>query len=468
MRLTRILGVVGVLLALAVPAAGQGALAPIGISQFNADGSGPCNGCVITSFTSGTTTPLATYADAALGSSNGTSVTLDAAGRAAIYLDSRLSYKLVLRTAGGTEIWTRDGIVGQLSGVITAQAANTRGIQVSRAGADAGISIASTGGSGKTYGLVSNTSGGFRIQDDSDSTPRLEWLNNNITATLTGTFSVPTGLFSLGGFGTHLINGGGTGANLLSVRNTSAGSVNIGGVHIGNDAASNALALQSFSSTYSSSALYLADGASVESTRIGGLSVAATHASGALRFYSGGPTPRMNVSSTGIVSIGDYVGSKNLNVRSTSDDLTGGIAIDRFDNSYLVLNVNDSSVGAVIQAGDSGAYLPTTISAYGGGVSVGGGAAFLKVVTATAAWNPASTVDGAMANTSLSITGATSGSPCFVGFRTFVGGFDAGPGVFFDARVNVDPSFVTVQMFNKTGGTIDLDNNTVRVTCFVY
>lgn len=188
-RLMRILGSVAVVLALAAPAAGQGALAPIGVQLHDNNGD-PCNLCVVYSFAAGTTTPLATYADAALGTSNGTSVTLDASGRANIYLSSTLSYKLTLRTAAGVDIWTRDGIVGPLSGVISAQAANTRGIQVSRTSADAGISIASIGGSGKTYGLVSNTSGGFRIQDDSDSTPRMEWLGDNITATMTGAFAV--------------------------------------------------------------------------------------------------------------------------------------------------------------------------------------------------------------------------------------------------------------------------------------
>lgn len=302
-RVTRILCSAAVLLALAAPAAGQGALAPIGITQLNASGSGPCNGCVIHSFASGTTTPLATYADASLSTSNGTTVTLDAAGRAIIYLDSRLSYKLVLRTAAGSDIWTRDGIVGQLSGVITAQAANTRGIQVSRPSADAGISIQSSGGSGKTYGLVSNTSGGFRIQDDSDSTPRLEWLADNITATLTGTFSIPTGLFSAGGFGAHEFTSGGTGTQRLTVRNTTSGTNNQASVDVGNNSTATLGRFVGLSSAFTPSGYSLASGVVLEGNGAGGLSLAASDATGDVRIYAGGSgTARLTVDDTGLTT----------------------------------------------------------------------------------------------------------------------------------------------------------------------
>jgi hypothetical protein len=92
-----------------------------------------------------------------------------------------------------------------MSGVVTVNAANTRGLVVSRASADSGIQVASTGGSGKTYGITSQTSGVLSIQDDSDGTPRME-LNGanvalvgtnldlaNITQTLTasGSAAVP-------------------------------------------------------------------------------------------------------------------------------------------------------------------------------------------------------------------------------------------------------------------------------------
>jgi hypothetical protein len=294
-------------LACAGAAFAQGALAPIGVQLHDNNGN-PCNGCVLVTFAAGTSTPLATFADATLSTSNGTSVTMDSAGRASVFLDTRLAYKLTLRTSTGTDIWTRDGITGPLSGVISAQGADTRGIQVSRTSADAGISIASAGGSGKTYGLVSDTSGGFTIRDDSDGTPNLQFLGDNITATLTGTFTVSGGLLSVTGAGDHVVAGSVNGANRLGVRNTNSGSGAFSSLMIGNDSAINAGALFALSSGWTTSGSYVADGVSLESTRPGGLSVNASDASGSIRFYAGGSTtPALTIGPSGILTVGGLV-----------------------------------------------------------------------------------------------------------------------------------------------------------------
>ena len=287
----------------ATPLSAQGAIAPLGITLLDNNGN-PCSGCVLHSFAAGTSTPLATFADASLSTSNGTSVTLDATGRASVFLDSRLAYLLTLRTPTGTDIWTRDGITGPLSGVISAQGADTRGIQVSRSSADAGISIASVGGSGKTYGLVSDTAGGFTIRDDSDGTPNMQWLGNNITATLTGTFTVSGGLLSVTGYGDHIFSASGNGPNRLGIRNTSSGTAAVASFMLGNDAAVNVGALFALSSGYSTTGSYVADGVSVEATRSGGLSLNASNAAGDIRMYAGGnATPRLTLSDTGVTTI---------------------------------------------------------------------------------------------------------------------------------------------------------------------
>lgn len=67
-----------------------------------------------------------------------------------------------------------------LSGVVTVNAADTRGFRISRSAANAGMYIQSSGGSGKAYSLVSDTSGVFAIQDDADATPRIQLSGNNI------------------------------------------------------------------------------------------------------------------------------------------------------------------------------------------------------------------------------------------------------------------------------------------------
>lgn len=167
---------------------------PLGGPKFTAqlNNGDPCNGCKLFAYVGGTTTKQDTYTSSTLGTSNANPVVLDSAGRATVFLDPTLVYKFVLAPSTDTDppgspLWTVDNVTGQFSGVVTVTAANTRGIQVTRSGADAGISLTSSGGSGKTYGIVSNTSGGLQIRDDADGTPRIEISGNNVTITATGT-----------------------------------------------------------------------------------------------------------------------------------------------------------------------------------------------------------------------------------------------------------------------------------------
>lgn len=154
----------------------------------------PCNGCLVFFYAAGTSTKTDTYTSSGLGTANANPVVLDSAGRATVFGDPSVSYKIVLAPADDTDppgspIYTVDNVVGPFAGVITVTAADSRGVQIVRSSADAGLSIQSSGGSGKTYGLVSNTSGAFRIQDDSDSTPRIELTGNDINLTATGTIT---------------------------------------------------------------------------------------------------------------------------------------------------------------------------------------------------------------------------------------------------------------------------------------
>lgn len=73
-----------------------------------------CNGCLLNAYIAGTTTRLDTYSDAALSTPNANPVVLDSAGRATVFLGDR-AYKFVLTTSGGTEIWTRDNVVGRVA-----------------------------------------------------------------------------------------------------------------------------------------------------------------------------------------------------------------------------------------------------------------------------------------------------------------------------------------------------------------
>lgn len=64
------------------------------------------------------------------------------------------------------------------TGVLTLEGASVRPLIVTQAGSDSGISINSTGGSGKNYALVSTSTGEFNIQDDSDGSPLFRILGN--------------------------------------------------------------------------------------------------------------------------------------------------------------------------------------------------------------------------------------------------------------------------------------------------
>ena len=69
----------------------------------------PCSGCLLYTYAAGTSTPLATYADAAETTPNANPVVLDASGRATIFVGSS-SYKFTLTLANGTQLWSVDSV----------------------------------------------------------------------------------------------------------------------------------------------------------------------------------------------------------------------------------------------------------------------------------------------------------------------------------------------------------------------
>jgi hypothetical protein len=118
---------IGVLLALVLcpmVAAAQGTLAPVVKHQFLTSAGQPCASCTLETFIAGTSTHLSTYSepDLAVEHVNTNPIVLNSAGRppsGAIYL-SQNSYKFVLKTSGGTTIWSQDqvsAIPGTTTGV---------------------------------------------------------------------------------------------------------------------------------------------------------------------------------------------------------------------------------------------------------------------------------------------------------------------------------------------------------------
>jgi hypothetical protein len=105
-----------------------------------------------------------------------------------------------------------------------------------------------------------------------------------------------------GVFGTQSISSGGTGLNQLAIRNTSAGTTNAATLALGNDATANAGGLTVTSSTYTAGSNVPQDGMALIGQRAGGVNVSASHASGALRLYTGGSTTaRMDITAAGLI-----------------------------------------------------------------------------------------------------------------------------------------------------------------------
>jgi hypothetical protein len=112
-----------------------------------------------------------------------------------------------------------------------------------------------------------------------------------------------SGILTVSGLGQHSFSASGTGGNVLIVRNSTAGTGNYTGFWVGNDTAVDTTVLATLSSTYTTSGPYVANGTILTNSQVGGLSLQAAHASGAIRFYSGGTTERMTLSSSGNLTV---------------------------------------------------------------------------------------------------------------------------------------------------------------------
>ena len=91
-------------------------LSPLGGAgwQFFNDNGAPVVGGLLYTYLAGTPTPNATYTSSTGLTANSNPIVLNAAGRPPyeIWLDGINSYKLVLKTSAGVQIWVMDNITG--------------------------------------------------------------------------------------------------------------------------------------------------------------------------------------------------------------------------------------------------------------------------------------------------------------------------------------------------------------------
>jgi len=115
-----------------------------------------------------------------------------------------------------------------------------------------------------------------------------------------------SGVLTVNGFGTHGFIVGGVGEQHLSVRNSTAGTANLAKITASADGGTSDLELTQLSSTYTTSGVRTQDGGLLLERQAGGLSIAAQHASGVIRFYAGGTTLRAQIQTTGTQTWAPY------------------------------------------------------------------------------------------------------------------------------------------------------------------
>lgn len=150
------------------------------------------------------------------------------------------------------------------------------------------------------------------------------------------------------GFGTHSFTAGGTGANTLQVKNSTAGTGNYARVMIYGD--TTYLSCQAYSSTYTTSTYNVQAGAALVSNGAGGLSIVSTDASGTIRFFSGGITERGQFDAQGNLQL-----TRGLWFTGSYDqEITGTQALDSAGQYYPVIRLTAATSTPKISACSAG------------------------------------------------------------------------------------------------------------------
>ena len=98
--------------------------------QFFDNNGVPLSGGLIYTYLAGTNTPQATYTTSSGNVANSNPIVLDSSGRPPyqVWLSLGYSYKLILQTSAGTQIWSQDNIFGiPNGGAIESTATATQG-----------------------------------------------------------------------------------------------------------------------------------------------------------------------------------------------------------------------------------------------------------------------------------------------------------------------------------------------------
>lgn len=148
------------------------------------------------------------------------------------------------------------------------------------------------------------------------------------------------------GRGDHIFSGSGTGANLVHVRNSTAGATNKAGINLGIDGDTDAGLLEVHTSSFTSSGHRQASGVSLAATAAGGLSLAADHASGAVRLYAAGTTKVATFDGDTVQLTGGDPGDYGLSGNIDVDTTSVGTDADTAEKTLYSFTVPASTLGA--------------------------------------------------------------------------------------------------------------------------
>lgn len=231
--------------------------------------------------------------------SGNTSVTLPTSGTLVNTAITTLSSLVSIGTIT-TGVWNAGAVTS--SGIIT------------------GTSLKITADEGPAAGIIRKTAsnqmafqaagvGGFRW-NDSGNTADIMTLSD-------------AGVLTVNGFGTHAFSSSGAGVNAVSIGNTAAGTGNQAQLYLHTDTAYTGI-LAATASNFTASGDRQQAGVYLEAQTAGGLSLAAIHASGTIRFYSGGTTLRATLQTAGTwtwapYGVGTITSDASGNLTSVSD-----------------------------------------------------------------------------------------------------------------------------------------------------
>jgi len=163
-----------------------------------------------------------------------------------------------------------------------------------------------------------------------------------------GNYTIP-GLLTVSGFGTHTFSAGGTGYQILSVRNTTATATGGVGFYLGNDASSSMFNIFAFSSSQGGSdsnhVVGTAEGA-------GGLTFKASHASGDVRIYSRNALAATFGASQAATFLGDITVSKGGYDSFFKTDATGLKIGHNSSIRNIEFQINSTTVAKIDTNGD--------------------------------------------------------------------------------------------------------------------